>query len=182
MKKNSEENEFLGGFNKENDDKGLLPESITKSSFLESVKGKNIMPWILILVVVVVAGGIAFWQYSKVQKLNQQVNDLKQNPQQAAEDITKSVVEKVGKLIILPENEQPTLATVSDPSKLRNQPFFANAEIGDRVLIYSTAKKAILYSEKDNKIREVAPINTDNNPAGAIGTNTQAPATSPVTK
>lgn len=137
------------------------------------------LPWIAIAVVILGAGGIAVWQYSKVQKLNQQLTELKKNPQQASEDITKSVVEKVGKLIILPEGEQPTLATVSDPSKLKNQPFFANAEIGDRVLIYSTAKKAILYSEKENKIKEVAPINTDNNPAGATGTSTQSTQSPP---
>lgn len=141
---------------------------------LNSVNVMKYLPWIAIAVVIIGAGGIAVWQYNKVQKLNQQLIELKKNPQQASEDITKSVVEKVGKLIILPEGEQPTLATVSDPSKLKNQPFFANAEIGDRVLIYSNAKKAILYSEKDNKIKEVAPINTDNNPAGATGTSTQA--------
>lgn len=71
----------------------------------------------------------------------------------------QEVVQAVGKLILLPEGEEPTLATVSDPSKLKDQAFFKNAELGDKVLIYSQAKKAILYSPSKNKIIEIAPIN-----------------------
>src|SRR5690242_11401091 len=43
-------------------------------------------------------------------------------------------VESVAKLIDLP-SETPTIATVSDISKLKDQPFFANAKNGDVVLI-----------------------------------------------
>ncbi len=40
----------------------------------------------------------------------------------------------------------------------KGQPFFANAQVGDKVLIYYKAKKAILYNPTDNKIVEVGPI------------------------
>lgn len=49
-----------------------------------------------------------------------------------------------------------------DPEKLRDQPFFANAQRGDKVLIYANAKKAILYNPPSNKIIEVAPVNIGN--------------------
>lgn len=94
-----------------------------------------------------------------------QYNDLKKNPNKLVQEETKSVVDAVGKLLVLPQNEQPTLATVSDPEKLKDQPFFANAKKGFRVLIYTNAKKAILYDPISDKIVEVAPINIGNNAA-----------------
>ncbi len=69
-----------------------------------------------------------------------------------------SIVERVGKLIVLPEGEEPTIATVSDPSKLAEQTFFANAKVGDVVLIYAQARKAYLYDPNIDRLLEVAPI------------------------
>ncbi len=77
---------------------------------------------------------------------------------EATADLTKTIAE-VGKLMVLPTDEVPTLATVSDPEKLKDQAFFANAKSGDKVLIYSNARKAILYSPSLRKIIEVAPVN-----------------------
>ncbi len=59
----------------------------------------------------------------------------------------------------LPSGETPTVAAVSDVSKLQGQQFFVNAKNGDQVLIYSNAKKAILYRPSTNKIIEVGPVN-----------------------
>ena len=93
-----------------------------------------------------------------------QLSHLKANPTQVVADETNAVLAKVGKLIVLPADEQPTLATVTDPEKLRDQPFFASATKGDKVLIYANAKKAILYNPTENKIVEVAPINIGDEP------------------
>ena len=70
------------------------------------------------------------------------------------------LTEEVGKIFVLPKNEIPTIATVSDPSALKNQAFFADAKKGDKVLIYTNAKKAILYDPVIKKIINVAPVNT----------------------
>ncbi len=67
------------------------------------------------------------------------------------------VVAQVGKLMLLPE-ETPTIAVVSDLSKLKGQKFFANAKEGDIVLMYAEAGEAVLYSPSLNKIIQVAPI------------------------
>lgn len=64
------------------------------------------------------------------------------------------ILDDLGEIMILPE-ETPTLATVTDPEKLKDQPFFANAKAGDKILIYTTSKKIILYSPTLNKIVEV---------------------------
>lgn len=60
--------------------------------------------------------------------------------------------------LTLPSDEQPTVATVSDPNKLKDQPFFAGAEKDDKLLIYTNSKKAIIYRPSTNKIINVGPI------------------------
>lgn len=68
-----------------------------------------------------------------------------------------SVIVQVGKLMVLPQ-ETPTLATVTDTTKLSAQPFFQNAKTGDKVLIYSKTKRAILYRPSVNKIIEIGSL------------------------
>ncbi len=80
-----------------------------------------------------------------------------------AERERAEIISKVGAHIVLPKDEVPTLATVSDPEQLKKYPFFTNAEKGDKVLIYSLAKKAILYRPTGDKIVEIAPIITKTN-------------------
>src|SRR3989338_11128402 len=82
-----------------------------------------------------------------------------QNPELAAEIEAKELAEKVGKLFLLPKDEVPTIATVSDPEVLKNQAFFKDAKRGDKVLIFTNAKKAILYDPSANLIINVAPVN-----------------------
>jgi len=83
---------------------------------------------------------------------------LRVDPQVAAKNELQELMFKVGKLVVLPEGEEPTLATVADPEQLKDQPFFARAKKGDKVLVYNKAQKAILYDPVLNKIVEIAPI------------------------
>ncbi len=84
---------------------------------------------------------------------------LTQSPQDVAQAEVKKLVAEVGNLVLLPEGETPTIATVSDPEALKAQPFFAGALKDDKVLIYTTAQKAILYRPSVGKIVQIAPIN-----------------------
>lgn len=124
-----------------------------------------------VVIVALLAAGYFFIQYQKAQTL------LK-NPSQAAVSEIKALTDKVGQLIELPVGEDPTVATVSDKTKLSDQVFFRNAQNGDKVLIYTKAKKAILYRPSTNKIIEVAPVNIgESNPTPAAapsGSPTQA--------
>lgn len=74
----------------------------------------------------------------------------------------------VSKIYLLPEGETPTIATVTDPDKLKSKIFFANAKSGDKVLIYTKADKVILYRPSENKI-----INVDRLKTSDIGTTPQ---------
>jgi cytoskeletal protein RodZ len=108
--------------------------------------------FIVILVVLVLASvAAAGYYYSQYQ-------DIKKNPQQVTIDETKAIVAKVSKSLTLPEKEQPTLATVLDKEKLKDQAFFKDAQNGDKILIYTEAKKAIIYRESEDKIINVGPI------------------------
>lgn len=60
-------------------------------------------------------------------------------------------------------DEEPTVATVSDLSKLKDQEFFIGAKVGDKVIVYSKAGKVVLYSSEENLIINVAPLATTSN-------------------
>jgi len=101
------------------------------------------------------AGGyFSYHFYSKYEA-------LKNNPNTAVQEETETLVNQAGKVFELPTGEDPTVATVQDKEKLKDQQFFNNAENGDRVLVYINAKKAILYRPSTNKVIEVAPLVMD---------------------
>jgi len=112
-----------------------------------------------VAILVVAASIPSVYFYTQYQKAQARVD----NPTAAAKEDAKDVVAAIGKLIMLPAGEDPTIATVSDATKLKDQAFFANAQNGDRVLIYSKAKKAILYRASIQKIIEVGPVNISPN-------------------
>lgn len=109
----------------------------------------------LIVVAAIAAAGV---MYQKYQETKKKVDALS-NPQEAARQETQKTIDAVGKLIELPSNETPTIATITDKDKLKEQAFFAKAENNDKVLIYPQAKKAILYRPSTNKVIEVGAVN-----------------------
>lgn len=76
-----------------------------------------------------------------------------------SENRRAEVLSALGKLMVLPSDEDPTIAKVTDLDTLKDEPFFARAKNGDTVIIYARAKKAILFRESENKIIDVAPVN-----------------------
>ena len=112
----------------------------------------------LVILALIAGGAWLAYDYSQLKK----ENDKLSNPSEAAKVATAQLVAEVGALTNLPSGETPTVATVSDASKLKNQAFFANAQNGDKVLIYTQAKRAILYRPSTGKIIEIAPINLGN--------------------
>ncbi len=123
---------------------------------------------LVLAVLLIIVSGVGYSYYKKAKNVTVDPNIVVQN--EVAE-----LVAKVGKLIILPVDEVPTVATVNDPEKLKDQAFFAKAKVGDKVLFFTNAKKAYLYDPVANKILEIAPINlgsTATPPAPAAKTTT----------
>ena len=104
--------------------------------------------------------------------------DLQQHPEKLTTESTIALKTAVAKLILLPD-EEPQIVTVQDVEKLKKeQPFFLNAQNGDKILIYQKAKKALLYRPNEHRLIEVGPITlpegTTSGPASSSNT-TQSP-------
>lgn len=113
-------------------------------------KHKKIM--LAVLIVVLLAGGTAMgvvlWtrnhpKLDSVQEALQLVERLKDN-------------------IDLPTDETPSIAEIKDVTKLSDQPFYAIAQNGDKVLVYQKAGKALLYRPSTKKVIEYTPVNITN--------------------
>ncbi len=109
---------------------------------------------IVLAVLLVAVAAVAAYYFREYQ-------GLKANPDAASEEELNSLVVEIGKVMVLPNDETPTLATILDKEKIKDQPFFKNAENGDKLLAYTKAMKAILYRPSTKKIIEVAPLSID---------------------
>lgn len=112
---------------------------------------KKFFPLIIaIIVTVLIAGGIGFYSFRQNQMLS---GSGKNNTTEL-----ETMIKKIGQFMLLPTDERPTLATVTDKNKLIGQVFFKKAENGDKVLIYAKNKKAILFRPSTNKVIEVGAL------------------------
>jgi len=120
----------------------------------EGKVSKKLSVYILLALSILLLGaaGYFFYQYQKLSK----------NPiaaQIKAQEESQKLVAEIGKIMLLPKDETPTVATVSDIDKLKDQPFFENAANGNKVLIYPDSKLAIIYDPENSLIVNVGPIN-----------------------
>lgn len=115
---------------------------------------KRLLIYLLLSLSVILFGatGYFFYQYQK----------LARNPiaaQEANQKETQKLTKDIGKLMLLPKDETPTVATITDVEKLKDQLFFKNAANGNKVLIYPDSKLAVIYDPKANLIVSVGPVN-----------------------
>ncbi len=96
-----------------------------------------------ILIIILLAGG--FWFYQTYTMSKNVLTD-------------KQVLDEVKKIMVLPTGETPTITTVTNPDEIRYQPFFMNAAVGDQVIIYLTAKRAVLFRPSTKQIVEASNL------------------------
>lgn len=118
----------------------------------------------LIILALIIAPSAYF--YKKSQDAEKKLANSSEVNQKVVDD----VVSKVNRLYLLPTDEKPTLVTVTDVSKVKEQPFFSRAENGDKALVYTQSRKAILYRPSKDVVVEVAPLNVDSLPSDQQGT------------
>lgn len=112
--------------------------------------------WKILLAVIILAVAFTptFYFYRRYQSLQKNIPT-----QNSLDDENKKLIIKLSEILDLPSGETPTVAVVTDPEKLKDQPFFAKAKKGDKVIIYPNARQAILYDAGRNKILEYNRIN-----------------------
>lgn len=123
------------------------------------------------VVLVALAAAPSVYYFNQYQKAQLRLS----NPTEAAKQDTADTIAAVGKLMLLPQGEEPTVMQVTDVSKLKDQPFFANALNGDKVLIFTKSKKAVLYRSDTNKIIDVAPVTIGTTTPTLTPTSTTSP-------
>lgn len=132
---------------------------------------KKALMAVVALLVLAGAGG-TYYFYTENASLKAKVAELESSPNVVAQREVEQTVSMVSQFVDLPQGEQPVVATVTDKEKLKDQPFFAKAENGDKVLIYATAKRIYLFRPSTSKLLEAAPLN--------IGQANANPSASPV--
>lgn len=128
---------------------------------------------LLIAAIILIIGstGAAVYFYYQYSKVKASLNTSTQSQ-------IKDVLNKVGKFIDLPNDEDPSIATITDVSKLKGQPFFVKARNGDMVIVYNKAKRAILYRPSENKIIDFTIVDP-NVTETPVPTPTQSPNITP---
>lgn len=123
---------------------------------------KNSKKVVFIVILILISLVFIISLYLKYSSLKKE-NELLSNPQEASKIENEKIQEQVGKLVLIPENESVSIFTVSDMSRLKDNPFYVNAEIGDKVLIFDKSKKIILYRQSVNKVINISVVENKSN-------------------
>lgn len=112
---------------------------------------------IFVAVALVVVLGFLLKTNNEKRQLEQELAQLS-SQQNEAQNEAQELKAEVSRFMELPSAETPTVATVVDAEKVRNQSFFKNSQNGDKILLFASSGKAILYRPTTKKIIEVTPI------------------------
>lgn len=94
---------------------------------------------------------------SKLEQTEQQLQEIKESTERSGQQVADEVLGKVRQHIVLPEELQPTVATIIDVDRLREtSDFYKEAKNGDHLILTET--RAILYNPDTDRIVDVVPI------------------------
>lgn len=129
------------------------------------MKHRIVITLVLFLLVVCIASiSAAVYMY-------RQYHGAQKKVQSGILNEAKELTGILSRFLTLPD-EEPTIVTVADKSKLLDQPFFQKSENGDKVLIFEKARRLILYRPSTGKVIDMVPL--------AYNTPTLGPSISPL--
>lgn len=144
-----------------------MMETNTNGISTTDFKQKGVSSLVIVMLVFsIVVAGFGAWSFYSYQQVKKEIIILSTIEGQKAlqEKEVSELISAVGKLLVLPEGEEPIVATISDITVLADkQPFFEKASNGDKILVYTQAGKAIIYSPERNIIINVGEVVVDNN-------------------
>ena len=126
------------------------------------VDQKNPMLYLIIAIVLLLLVTILFSTDNPLKdKIKVKHSQLTQQEQdmptpQASDD--SEMLKSLRTVMLLPENETPTVATILElePLQQQNPLFYKDAQVGDKIVIFKD--KAIIYREADKLIINVVPV------------------------
>lgn len=139
------------------------PESPEK----KDIKRRKLIPRlstvIICILLVAIAGG-AYYFYTKYNETKQEVEKLStvQGQQELSKTQTQQLLGEMRSRIVLPEGEDPVIATITDINLLKDNEFYKDAKNDDRVIVYANAKKAYIYRPSTKTIVNVGAFQIDN--------------------
>lgn len=120
-----------------------------RSTVKSWVKRYHLKPILIVVLIVTLSGGAVIY-----------VQNLRKGPNLDTVTVMTNVLSKH---LILPKNEQPIIATVTDKSALKT-PFLREADDGDKIIIYEKARRVIIYRPSADRIVDIGPVELDNIP------------------
>lgn len=134
----------------------------------------------LLFIGIIAAVGLFAWAeiqrrdaIGRLKETEQELEKIRQSTERRGTEVAQQVLESVRKLMDVPNDPEPTVATIVDVDALREaSPFYNKAENGDHLIITET--RAILYDPDRGIILDVVPVRIDKEqqqqiPAGQEG-------------
>lgn len=144
----------------------VAPTGDSKPSFVVRIM-RHRLKIIATLIVLIVLVGLAYQTHPFGIGLSKE--------EQAQQEVQKTLA-AVGRHIIVPKDDTPLIAKVTNAATLASQqPFFANAQNGDELLVFPKTSQAILYSPSRDIIVNVGPIQYPGGAANTAAAATAAP-------
>lgn len=105
---------------------------------------------------------------AQLQEMTGHLQDMEFDDKTKSQETADQIVREIRKLMDIPEDINPTVATIVDVEILRKKnPFYANASNGDHLVV--TPTRAILYSSVTKRIIDVVPVQLEPVAGGGAG-------------
>ncbi len=126
----------------------------TKSTHIKA-KHSSVKSSLCVGIILILLAGLVFLSVALYKEKNKQLTPA--DIEALQKEQVNSVLTEISKHMVLPKDEQPTIATITDVDSLRkDMPFFDKAQNGFKVIVYK--EKAILFDPVNDIIIDVAPV------------------------
>lgn len=123
--------------------------------------GNKTMRTLLMLIVIVALGVLAYMNYQQRVALEVQLGKVSLQDNQVGNqqnvEAARRIIEKVKRHFVIPGDVDPTVATIVDVETLKaRNDFYKSAKNGDHLII--TPTRAILYDPDKDLVIDVVPV------------------------
>ena len=129
---------------------------------------------IVVLALVIIIG---FWFFGQKQAQTPVIEVGTGEDAQLTEAQIADLITAVRRHIILPEDEEPLVATIVNVDELiAEQPFYLGASNGDILMIYGSVAKALIYDPRADRLVNVGPVEIQQDANATVPADTTIPA------